>query len=224
MQIFLEPMTIDEVTSALSYKLIDGVNLCSDLGGQDQSSFDETIIKIAKMINGPVFLSITGFTADEMLESARRTLKLGPNIVLKVKANLEGLKVLKTLSEQDIHANVISIENPFQAAMAARANAKFVTISNKKVAQAPMAIRTGAKFVKISNNRTYTAECGRFELIKSTSQIFQTVENKQHKPQIIVSDFKSGMTGSNKVTKAITAGADAISVSYDLLIRLAQNQ
>ncbi|OEU69984.1 MAG: hypothetical protein BA863_13760 [Desulfovibrio sp. S3730MH75] len=203
MQIFLEPMTIYEVSDALNYKLIDGVNLCSDLGDHDQSSFDETIIKIAKMINGPVFVSITGSTADEMLESARKTLKLGPNVVLKVKANLEGLKTLKTLSEQNINANMTSIENPVQAAMAVRANAKFVTISNKK---------------------TNTAECGRFELIKSTSQIFQTVDNKQHKTQIVVSGFESGLTGNNKVTEAIMAGADAISVSYDLLIRLAQNQ
>ncbi len=200
MQIFLEPMTIDEVGNALDYKLIDGVNLRSDLETIDHYSFNEAVKEVAKIMNGPVFVSITGSTADEMLESARRTLKLGPNVVLKVKANLEGLKTLKTLSEQDISVNMTSIETPVQAAMAVRAGAKFVTIYNKK---------------------TDTDKCDTFELIKNTSQIFNTEQNKI---PIIVSGFESRLTDSDKVTEAIKTGANSISVSYELLIGLAQNQ
>ncbi|WP_031484193.1 transaldolase family protein [Maridesulfovibrio frigidus] len=200
MQIFLEPMTTDEVTKALDYRLIDGVNLRSDLEIQDPHSFDTAVRDIAKIMNGPVFVSITGSTADEMLESARITLKLGPNVVLKVKANLEGLKTLKTLSEQDISVNMTSIENPVQAAMALRAGAKFVTICNKK---------------------TDTDKCDTFALINNTAQIFNTEQNKV---PIIVSGFESVLTDSNKVTEAIKAGANSISVSYELLIGLAQNQ
>src|SRR5699024_5241729 len=65
--------------------------------------------------------------AEGMIREGRELAKIAPNITVKIPMTLEGLKAVKTLSEENIKTNVTLIFSANQALLAARAGATYVS-------------------------------------------------------------------------------------------------
>lgn len=127
MKIFLDTANIDEIKEAVAYGVIDGATTNPSLISKEKREFLPLIKEILALVPGPVSVEVTATQADEMIKQAKEYAKLSENVVIKVPINLEGLKVVKTLSDLNIKTNVTLIFSASQALMAAKAGATYVS-------------------------------------------------------------------------------------------------
>lgn len=127
MKIFLDTANIEQIKKALDYGVLDGVTTNPSLVAKENKEFLPLIKEILALVPGPVSVEVTATKADEMIAQAKEYAKLGENVVIKVPINLEGLKVVKTLSDLNIKTNVTLIFSSSQALLAAKAGATYVS-------------------------------------------------------------------------------------------------
>ena len=127
MKIFLDTANLDEIRKGVEYGLVDGVTTNPSLIAKEKTEFLPLVKEISKLVPGPISVEVTATDSKSMVEQARRYADLAENIVIKVPINMEGLKVVKQLSEQNIQTNVTLIFSPSQALLAAKAGATFVS-------------------------------------------------------------------------------------------------
>ena len=130
MKIFLDCSDPELITSAFETGLIDGVTTNPSLmlkAGKDPKQVIKEISEIFPW-NASISAEVVGDTAEEMLDMAQDYLEIGPNITIKVPCNIvEGLKVCRELSDDDVQVNVTLIFSTAQAILAAKAGATFVS-------------------------------------------------------------------------------------------------
>lgn len=127
MKIFLDTANIDEIKEAIAYGVIDGATTNPSLIARENKGFLPLVKEILELVPGPVSVEVTATSSEEMLKEAREYAKLADNVVIKVPINLEGLRVVKTLSEENIKTNVTLIFSSSQALLAAKAGATYVS-------------------------------------------------------------------------------------------------
>lgn len=127
MKIFLDTANINEIKEAIAYGVIDGATTNPSLIAKENKGFMPLVKEILALVPGPVSVEVTATSAEEMLKEAREYAKLADNVVIKVPINLEGLRVVKTLSEENIKTNVTLIFSSSQALLAAKAGATYVS-------------------------------------------------------------------------------------------------
>jgi transaldolase len=125
-KIFLDTANLGEIKKAKALGLVDGVTTNPTLLAKEGEKAETLIRKISEEVRGPVNVEVTGKTHEEMIEEARIMATWGEEIVIKVPINLEGLKVVKTLSSQGIRTNVTLVFSASQAILAAKAGATYV--------------------------------------------------------------------------------------------------
>ena len=79
------------------------------------------------MVKGPVNAEVTAENAEGMLKQASVLREIAPNIVIKLPMLPEGLKALKSLSEQGVNTNVTLIFSATQALIAAKLGATYIS-------------------------------------------------------------------------------------------------
>ena len=126
MKIFLDTANLDEIKKAKALGLVDGVTTNPTLLAKEGEKAETLIRKISEEVRGPVNVEVTGKTHEEMIEEAGVMATWGEEIVIKIPINLEGLKVVKTLSSQGIRTNVTLVFSASQAILAAKAGATYV--------------------------------------------------------------------------------------------------
>lgn len=127
MKIFLDTANVDEIKKAVAYGVIDGITTNPSLVARENKGFLPLIKEILPLVPGPVSVEVTATDPDEMIEQAKEYAKLSENVVIKVPINLEGLQVVKTLTELNIKTNVTLIFSASQALLAAKAGATYVS-------------------------------------------------------------------------------------------------
>ena len=127
MKFFLDTANIDEIRDAASTGILDGVTTNPTLISKAGNSFEDQLLKICSIVNGPVSAETISMDAAGMVEEGRHLAKLHPNIVVKCPMTKEGLKATKILSEERIRVNVTLVFSAPQALMAAKAGAYFVS-------------------------------------------------------------------------------------------------
>lgn len=127
MKIFLDTANIEQIKKAVEYGVIDGATTNPSLIAKEKKGFMPLIKEILAVVPGPVSVEVTATEADEMIEQAREYAKLSDNVVIKVPINLEGLKVVKRLTDLNIKTNVTLIFSASQALLAAKAGATYVS-------------------------------------------------------------------------------------------------
>ncbi len=127
MKIFLDTANIEQIKEAVEYGVIDGVTTNPSLIAKEDKGFIPLIKEIVTVVPGPVSVEVTATEAGEMIEQAQEYAKISDNVVIKVPINLEGLKVVKRLSDLNIKTNVTLIFSSSQALMAAKAGATYVS-------------------------------------------------------------------------------------------------
>ena len=127
MKFFLDTANIDEIRDAASTGVLDGITTNPTLISREGNPFEDQLLKICGLVNGPVSAETVSRDAAGMVEEGKHLAKLHPNIVVKCPMTKEGLKATRTLSDESIRVNVTLVFSAPQAIMAAKAGAYFVS-------------------------------------------------------------------------------------------------
>ena len=127
MKFFIDTANIDQIKDANDMGMIDGVTTNPSLIAKEDGEFKEIIADICKIVKGPVSAEVISLDYDGMVKEARDLAKIADNIAVKIPMTIEGLKAVKTLSNEGIKTNVTLVFSALQALMAAKAGATFAS-------------------------------------------------------------------------------------------------
>lgn len=127
MQFFLDTANLEQIKEAASWGIIDGVTTNPSLIAKENKRFEELIKEICRIVPGPISVESVSTKAEDIVVEARGLASLADNVVVKIPICLEGLKAIKTLSQEGIDVNTTLIFSPSQALLAAKAGARYVS-------------------------------------------------------------------------------------------------
>ena len=99
MKFFLDTANIDEIRDAASTGVLDGITTNPTLISKEGNSFEDQLLKICSLVNGPVSAETVSRDAAGMVDEGRHLAKLHSNIVVKCPMTKEGLRATKILTE-----------------------------------------------------------------------------------------------------------------------------
>jgi len=124
---FIDTANIDQIKDANDMGMVDGVTTNPSLIAREDGEFKEIIAQICNIVKGPVSAEVISLEYDGMVTEARDLAKIADNIAVKIPMTVEGLKAVKTLTDEGIKTNVTLVFSALQALMAAKAGATFVS-------------------------------------------------------------------------------------------------
>lgn len=131
MKFFIDTANVDEIREAASLGVLDGVTTNPSLMAKEVQRTGMATRDIYKticdIVQGPVSAEVLALDTESMLREARELAQIDPHIVVKIPMVKEGLKAVKTLSQEGIRTNVTLIFSPNQALLAAKAGATYVS-------------------------------------------------------------------------------------------------
>ena len=127
MKFFIDTANIDEIKDANAMGMVDGVTTNPSLIAREEGEFTEIIKEICSIVDGPVSAEVISLETAGMVKEARELVKISENIVVKIPMTTEGLKAVRTLSNDGIKTNVTLIFSSLQALMAAKAGATYAS-------------------------------------------------------------------------------------------------
>ena len=192
MKFFIDTANIEEIREAASLGILDGVTTNPSLVYKEGKDFRKLLDEILKIVDGPVSAEVIATDYNGILKEAREYAAIHKNIVVKVPLIKEGLKAVKTLSEEKINTNVTLCFSPSQALLAAKAGATYVS---------PFVGRLD----DISTNG--------MELIQ---QIVQIYRNYDFSTQVLVASIRHPL----HVVEAALIGADVCTIPFDVINKL----
>ena len=195
MKFFIDTANIDQIKDANNMGMVDGVTTNPSLIAKEDGEFKEIIAEICKIVKGPVSAEVISLEYDGMVTEARDLAKIADNIAVKIPMTIEGLKAVKTLSDEGIKTNVTLVFSALQALMAAKAGATFAS-----------------PFVGRLDD---LAQEG-MGLIEEMVQIYA---NYDFDTQIIVASIRSPL----HVLDSALLGADIATIPYGILKKLASH-
>ena len=191
MKFFLDTADLSEIEEVASWGALAGVttnpSLYARIGGKLED-FENHLVKICKLVDGPVSGEVTAEDRDGMIEQGRTLAALADNMVVKIPVCVEGLAATRVLAEEGIDVNMTLVFTVPQALLAARAGARYIS-----------------PFV------------GRFDDIAEDGldqlgDLVTAIQNYDfgHPVEIIAASVRS----ANHVTQAALMGADIATVPY----------
>ncbi|MEP5834957.1 MAG: fructose-6-phosphate aldolase [Balneola sp.] len=128
MKFFIDTANLEEIQEANDLRVLDGVttnpSLCAKIGVRD---FEGHIKKICDIVEGDVSAEVVSTTYNEMIEEGRKIAKIADNVVVKIPLIKDGIKAIKTFSEEGIKTNCTLCFSPTQALIAAKAGATYIS-------------------------------------------------------------------------------------------------
>src|SRR5690606_34303610 len=119
---------LDEIHEANEMGVLDGVttnpSLMRKAGVED---FEGHILKICEIVDGDVSAEVVSTEYDDIVAEARDLAQIHDNVVVKVPLILDGIKAIKTLSEEGIRINCTLCFSATQALVAAKAGATYIS-------------------------------------------------------------------------------------------------
>lgn len=195
MKFFIDTANIDQIKDANDMGMVDGVTTNPSLIAKEKGEFRQIITDICRIVTGPVSAEVISLDYEGMLKEARDLAKIADNIAVKIPMTVEGLKAVKTLSDEGIKTNVTLVFSALQALMAAKAGATFVS-----------------PFVGRLDD---LAEVG-MDLVEQIAQIYT---NYDFDTEIIVASIRNPL----HVLESALIGADIATIPYGVLKKLASH-
>lgn len=128
MKFFIDSADLNDIKEAEALGVLDGVttnpSLCAKVGVRD---FKSHVAKICDMVEGDVSAEVVSTTYAEMLEEGRGLAAIADNVVVKVPLIKDGIKAIKTFSEEGIRTNCTLCFSATQALIAAKAGASYIS-------------------------------------------------------------------------------------------------
>ncbi|MFW6000897.1 MAG: fructose-6-phosphate aldolase [Halanaerobium sp.] len=196
MKFFIDTANLEEIKKAESYGVIDGVTTNPSLVAKEGDiDFQTRIKEICDIVDGPVSAEVVALEADKMIEEARELAEIASNVVVKIPMTMEGLKAVKTLSEEGINTNVTLVFSANQALLAAKAGATYVS-----------------PFIGRLDDRAANG----MDLVREIVQIF---DNYGMETEIISASIRHPM----HVKEAALAGAHIATIPFGVIEKLSQH-
>jgi transaldolase len=127
MQIFIDTADIDEIRDAAAMGVIDGVTTNPSLVAKTGRPFKDVLVDICELVDGPISAEVIATDYDGMMKEAHQLAAMHDNIVVKIPLIAEGLKAVRTLSQEGIRTNVTLCFSPTQGLLAAKAGATYIS-------------------------------------------------------------------------------------------------
>lgn len=128
MKFFIDTADLNEIKEANDLGVLDGVttnpSLCAKIGVED---FEGHIAKICDLVEGDVSAEVISTDYDEIVEEGRKIASIADNVVVKVPLIKDGIKAIKTFSEEGIKTNCTLCFSASQALIAAKAGATYIS-------------------------------------------------------------------------------------------------
>ncbi|MGB5703258.1 MAG: fructose-6-phosphate aldolase [Polyangiales bacterium] len=127
MQIFIDTADIEEIRDAAAMGVIDGVTTNPSLVAKTGRPFKDVLVDICEVVDGPISAEVISTDYEGMITEARILAKMHENIVVKVPLIAEGLKAVRTLTDEGIRTNVTLCFSATQGLLAAKAGATYIS-------------------------------------------------------------------------------------------------
>ena len=127
MKIFIDSGSLRDIESLVPLGIIDGVTTNPSLLAKEKDDPRAIIKKICRLVQGPVSAEVVATDAAGMVSEGRELAKIDEHVVVKVPFTRDGLKAIKTLSDEGIRVNVTLIFSATQAWLAAKVGASYVS-------------------------------------------------------------------------------------------------
>lgn len=127
MKLFIDTANTAHIKEIASIGIISGVTTNPTLIAKEGRDFGDVIKEITDIVDGPISGEVIGLKAEEMIKEGREIAKMHKNMVVKIPMTKEGLKAVKTLSQENIKTNVTLVFSANQALFAALAGATYVS-------------------------------------------------------------------------------------------------
>lgn len=127
MKIFIDSADLDEIRDAAAMGVVDGVTTNPSLVAKTGKTMKEVITAICEIIDGPISAEVIATDYEGIVSEGRELAKLHANIVVKVPLIPEGIKAVRTFTDEGIKTNVTLCFSPTQALLAAKAGATYIS-------------------------------------------------------------------------------------------------
>lgn len=127
MEIFIDSADIEEIRDAAAMGVIDGVTTNPSLVAKTGRPHDEVVVEICEVVDGPISAEVIATDYNGIMSEGRTLAKLHKNIVVKVPLIADGLKAVRSLTEEGIKTNVTLCFSPTQGLLAAKAGATYIS-------------------------------------------------------------------------------------------------
>ncbi len=192
MRFFIDTADLKEIEEANAMGVLDGVTTNPSHVAKQDDSFEDVILKICKVVDGPVSAEVVGTEYEVMIEEARRIATIHENVVVKIPITPDGLKAIKACSDEGIRTNVTLCFSANQALLAAKVGATYIS-----------------PFLGRLDDIGHVG----MDLIHTIRQIY---DNYGFETQILAASLRHPL----HVTDAALAGADVATLPADLLKKL----
>ena len=192
MKFFIDTANINEIKEAAALGILDGVTTNPSLVFKEGKDFRKLLDEILKIVDGPISAEVVATDYNGILKEAREYATIHQNIVVKVPLIKEGLKAVKTLTDEKINTNVTLCFSPSQALLAAKAGATYIS-----------------PFV----GRLDDISTSGMDLI---SQIVQIYRNYDYQTQVLVASIRHPL----HLVEASLMGADVCTMPFAVIDKL----
>jgi transaldolase len=129
MKIFLDTAVLDEIRTAASWGILDGVTTNPSLATKAGRAFKENILAISEIIGerATVSAETVSLEADAMVREAKLVTSWAPNVIAKIPCTPEGIKAVWQCTKAGIPTNVTLVFNATQGLLAMKAGATYVS-------------------------------------------------------------------------------------------------
>ncbi len=195
MKFFIDSADVGEIKKALALGLCDGVTTNPSLVAKTGRAFGDVLKEIVGLVPGPISAEVTTTDYEGMLAEGRHYAKFGEQVVIKVPLIVEGLRAVKTLTDEGVKVNVTLCFSPVQALLAAKAGATYIS---PFVGRLDDVSQDGMSMV---------------------ADIIQIYRNYGFKTQVLVASVRHPI----HVLQAAKLGADVATIPYSVIEQLAKH-
>jgi|PersoiStandDraft_1058852.scaffolds.fasta_scaffold10708_4 transaldolase len=192
MRFFLDSVDPEEARRVRDWGLLDGATVSPGLISGESHDYKQIIRELSAVCDGPVLAEVTSTDAKGMYKEGREYHKLGKEVVIKLPMTVEGMKVLRLLTQDQIAVNITLCFSAAQALIAAKG---------------------GAAYVSPSIGRLDDIGSIGMDLIE---QIIRIYDNFGYQTQIVVSDVRNPV----HLLDAALMGADVATMPFAIIEQL----
>ena len=192
MKFFIDTANIKEIKEAATLGILDGVTTNPSLVAKEGKDFRALLDEIIKIVDGPISAEVISTDYNGILKEARDLSSIHKNIVVKIPLIKEGLKAVKTLSDEGIKVNVTLCFSSTQALLAAKAGATYIS---PFIGRLDDISTSGMDFI---------------------SQVVQIYSNYNFETQVLVASVRHPV----HVAEAALIGADVCTIPFGVIDKL----
>jgi len=159
MELFIDSANVELIKKFVDTCPLKGVTTNpSIISSQENTVFFSLLEEIKKTIGSQriLMVQVVGSTYETMIKDAQRIVKeLGKEVYIKIPANLEGLKVIKTLTSEYYNVTATAIYSTFQGIVSLNSGAEYAAVYYNRMENLGLsADKAISSIAKIKDNKS----------------------------------------------------------------------